>query len=91
MSNKAIVFDKVFVKNYKKRILPNVKLHKQYKRILLLFMYDPFHPQLKNHRLRGKMKEYRAFFVDDDCRVVYFETNTQIFFLNIGKHDEVYR
>ena len=91
MGNKSIVFDKVFVKNYKKRILPKKKLHKQYEKMVSLFMHDPFHPQLKNHKLRGKMKEYRAFFVDDDCRVIYSETRAQILFLDIGKHEDVYR
>ena len=91
MRNKPILFDRVFIKNYKKRVLPNVKLHKQYTKMVLLFIQDPFHPQLKNHKLRGKMKEYRAFFIENDCRVIYFETKTQILFLNVGKHEEVYR
>lgn len=91
MGNKPVVFDGVFRKNYRKRVLRNVKLHKQYKKMLLLFLYDPFHPQLRNHKLKGGMKEFRSFFIDDDCRVIYSETETQIFFLDIGKHEEVYK
>lgn len=91
MNSKPILFDKVFIRYYKKRVLPNAKLHKQYKKMLSVFIQNPFHPQLKNHKLKGKMKQYRGFFIDDDCRVVYVEKSDKVLFLDVGKHEEVYK
>lgn len=59
--------------------------------MLKLFMDDKYHPQLRNHKLKGKLNEFRAFFIDDDCRIIYSETKSEILFLDIGKHEEVYK
>lgn len=91
MSSKPIYFDNVFVKHYQKRVLKNKKLHELYKKALSFFLENPAHPKLKNHKLKGKLKSRRAFFIDADCRVVYTEESEYFLFLDVGKHDEVYR
>lgn len=91
MSNKPIYFDITFVRHYRKRVLKNKKLHELYKKTLTLFIEDPNHSKLKNHKLKGKMRPKRALFIDDDCRVVYIEESDSYLFLDVGKHDEVYR
>ena len=89
--SKPIYFDRVFVRHYQKRVLKNKKLHTLYKIALTLFTENPAHPKLKNHKLKGKMKSRRAFFIDDNCRVIYIEESGYFLFLDVGKHDEVYR
>lgn len=89
--NKKILVDKAFKRHYKKRILPNLKLLELYKKSLKLFIQDAYHPQLRNHKLKGGMHQYRAFCIDDDCRVVYLETESEITFVAIGKHEEIYK
>jgi mRNA-degrading endonuclease YafQ of YafQ-DinJ toxin-antitoxin module len=89
--NKPIYFDAVFVRHYRKRVLKNKKLHELYKKAITLFIEDSNHPKLKNHKLKGKMKPKRAFFIDDDCRVIFLEESDSYLFLDVGKHDEVYR
>ena len=44
---KTIILDKVFVKHYKKRILPQIKLHKQYKKMMSLFLGNPYDQHLE--------------------------------------------
>ena len=91
MNSKVINFDKVFIKHYQKRVLKNKKLHQLYKKSLSLFLDNPNNPKLRNHKLKGKLRSFRAFFIDDDCRVIYIEMEEGYLFLDIGKHDEVYK
>ena len=60
-----------FIKNYKKRILPNSQLDKRFEERLELFHQDRQNPLLKNHKLIGSMEGLRAFSVTGDIRVVY--------------------
>jgi addiction module RelE/StbE family toxin len=88
---KPIILDKTFVKHYKKRILPDRQLHDKYKNAVRLFIKDSRNLALRNHILKGNMRSYRAFYVDSDCRVIYKENRAEIFFIDIGKHDQVYK
>ena len=90
MSNKPIYFDKVFEKNYQKRVLRDKRLHELYKKAVTLFIEDPQHPDLHVHELKGRMNNKKAFSVDDDCRVIFIEDPDKFLFLDIGTHDEVY-
>lgn len=57
---------------------------------------QPFDPELKTHKLHGKLGGLWACQVEYDCRIVFtFEKkpNTEedlIVLVDIGKHDEVY-
>lgn len=56
-----------------------------------LFLIDPYHPRLETHKLKGRLKGYLTFTVEYDLRVVfYFENESEVVFVNIGSHDEVY-
>ena len=53
--------------------------------------YTPFSPQLRTHKLSGKLGGQWAFSVDDDCRVVFeFIGEDKVLLIDIGSHDEVY-
>jgi addiction module RelE/StbE family toxin len=91
MSSKPIYFDKVFEAHYQKRILKDKRLHELYKQAITIFIDNPANPKLHTHELKGRMSTKKAFTVDDDCRVVYVEDKESIIFLDIGKHDEVYK
>jgi addiction module RelE/StbE family toxin len=57
---------------------------------------DPFEPQLKTHKLRGRLEGLWACWVEYDCRIVFtFEpepdTNEELIVLiDLGRHNEVY-
>jgi len=50
-----------------------------------------FEPQLKTHKLTGKLQDLWSFSIDYDLRVIfYFVNETNAVFVDIGSHDEVY-
>lgn len=57
---------------------------------------DAFAPQLRTHKLRGKLEGLWACWVEYDCRIVFaFEPDPEsdedmIVLIDIGTHDEVY-
>ena len=54
------------------------------------FALDPQDALLRTHKLRGELKDYWAFSVDDDLRVVFRWDGGKAFLVNLGSHDEVY-
>ncbi len=85
-----IKHDKQFKKNLKLRILPNPKLYNKFKTRVKLFILDPADPILKDHQLTRDKENYRAFSISSDIRVVYYQGNNYIYFIDIGTHEQVY-
>ena len=54
------------------------------------FAADPGDPLLRVHKLKGDLREYWSFSVDDDLRVLFRWEGDVAFLVNIGSHDEVY-
>ena len=87
----TIRLHKSFKKSYKKRIAPNTNLEKRFKERLTLFLENPYHPALQNHKLTGKNISLRAFSITGNIRVVYTPlTETTALLLDIGTHNQVY-
>jgi mRNA interferase YafQ len=57
---------------------------------LLRFAADPKDPLLRTHKLKGELKDYWAFGIDEDLRVVFRWEGDEAFLVNLGSHDEVY-
>jgi addiction module RelE/StbE family toxin len=56
-----------------------------------LFVLNPKHPLLKDHKLKGEKKGLRAFHVIGDIRIVYKQiTADTVLFLDVGTHNQVY-
>jgi addiction module RelE/StbE family toxin len=85
-----IKYHKEFSKNYQKRIASNPKLVSKFQASLKLFINNPENPALKNHKLIGKLSDYRAFSVTGDIRVVYRIVNKELWLYDIGTHNQVY-
>lgn len=79
-----------FIKNYRKRVRPNLKLKLQFEKRLALFKMDRSHPLLKDHQLAGNKSEYRAFSITGNVRVVYRQFGDEILLYDIGTHNQVY-
>lgn len=73
-----------FVKSYKKLSL-DVKEKAELKEGL--FRKNPFNPQLRTHKLHGKLKNLWSFSVDNKVRVLFRFEREDIIFLDIGDHD----
>ncbi len=54
------------------------------------FAVDPGDPLLRVHKLKGELRDYWSFSVDDDLRVLFRWEGEVAFLVNIGSHDEVY-
>jgi addiction module RelE/StbE family toxin len=87
----SFVWQPGFKRSYKKRILINPALKQKFAEAVTLFSINPYDPKLKTHKLSGKLKEYWAFTVDYDTRIVFkFISEHEILLIDIGSHDEVY-
>ena len=52
-----------------------------------LFCRDPFHPSLKTHPLKGKLKGYWSFRINRNYRVLFeFIDKEMVGFIDIGTH-----
>jgi len=57
---------------------------------LNLLMADPFNPELKTHRLSGKLKDEWAARLTYEYRILFMLKENKIFLTNIGSHEEIY-
>lgn len=54
------------------------------------FAADPADPLLRVHKLKGELRDYWSFTVDDDLRVLFRWDGDEAFLVNLGSHDEMY-
>lgn len=60
-------------------------------RRMKLFLEEPFDPQLRTHKLSGKLKGTWGFSINDDYRVLFeFLDKDKVMLIDFGTHDEVY-
>jgi mRNA-degrading endonuclease YafQ of YafQ-DinJ toxin-antitoxin module len=86
-----VSFSSSFKRSFKRRIKGNVDIEERFWQKLELFTANPFEPSLKTHKLSGKLKDVWSFSIDYDARVLlYFESDDNAVFIDIGSHDEVY-
>ncbi len=81
-------FRKHFKKQFEK--LPK-KIQGHFYRKLNIFITNPFHPILNNHKLSGSMKNMWSINVTGDIRAIYEQINkTSVLFLTIANHNNLY-
>jgi mRNA-degrading endonuclease YafQ of YafQ-DinJ toxin-antitoxin module len=85
-----------YTQSYEKKLFKFLKKHKdiveRYKKTILLMEADPFHPSLRLHPLKGKLKDLHSVSIDIQYRISieFYIENRRIIPVNIGTHDEVY-
>lgn len=87
-----VTFSDSFKKAFKKRV-KMTEFESEFWIRLELFISEPFAPQLKTHKLTGKLKDLWSFSVDYDLRVIFYFTDDKpkrAVFIDIGNHKEVY-
>ena len=57
------------------------------------FYKDPFDKNLRNHPLKGLMKDKRTFSVSSDMRIIFEEYDNYllVIMLDLGSHSQVYK
>jgi mRNA-degrading endonuclease YafQ of YafQ-DinJ toxin-antitoxin module len=52
-----------------------------------LFRENPFHPSLRTHKLTGKLKDYWAFSIGYNYRIIFsFESEKHVLWHAVGSH-----
>lgn len=79
-----IYYSSKFAKEYK-RLPKRIKLKAEKQEEL--FREDPHDPALKTHKLTGKLREYWAFSIDYQYRIIFeFRDKNVIWFHSVGTH-----
>jgi len=66
-----LIWDRGFERKLKKYIQKHPDKLEKIKNKLMVFEKDPFVPELKNHKLSGKLKDMRAIVIEYDCRIIF--------------------
>ena len=86
----------VITASYEKKLKRFLKKHpevlERYAKAMVLLERDPWHPSLRLHKLKGRLREYHAISITLSYRVVIdlVIEDENIIPLDIGTHDEVY-
>ncbi len=73
-----------FIRQYNK-LHPDLKT--EIKEKIALFKEDPTNPVLKNHKLKGKLKDFQSFSVNYSHRILYKIKDNKVVLAQIGTHD----
>lgn len=90
-------FHILYTPAYNKRAAKFLKKHPElvspYEKTLRLLELDPFHPVLRLHRLKGRLKELRSVSISISYRITLelVLCEDQIVPVDVGSHYEVYR
>ena len=83
-----------FVRQARKIVKKQPNTAENLQEALSLLIRDPFHTQLKTHKLKGDLKDSYACSVEYDLRIIFtfveYEKTQAILLESIGTHDEVY-
>ncbi|OGU17580.1 MAG: plasmid stabilization protein [Ignavibacteria bacterium GWB2_35_12] len=86
-----VSFSSSFLRAYKKSIKDKPELEKIFLEKLQLFIENPFNPQLKTHKLSGKLENMWSFTITYKIRVTFtFIKSDLVLFENFGTHYSVY-
>ena len=86
-----LVWDQKFKRSVKKKLSKSPQLKIKFAAKLKIFEQNPFDPSLKTHKLSGILKDYWAFSIDYDIRIIFKFIDPQtVLLIDIGSHDEVY-
>jgi len=92
MADFTIVFTDSYVRRARKYFKKHPELLSQYEKCLQLMETNPFHPSLRLHPLRGKLKDVYSISITLSYRLTieFLIEDKKIIPIHIGTHDEVY-
>jgi addiction module RelE/StbE family toxin len=83
-----IFYTAAFKRSFQARISHNEALVEDYSNSLDAFRVNP--ELVDDHELQEPMQDKRAFWVNNDYRVVYRVKEDDILFVDIGTHEQMY-
>jgi len=82
-----ISYTKNFIKQSKK-LSPTMRARLPQR--VTLFSANPLDPQLRDHSLRGRYKQYRSIDITGDYRALYLLKADEAIFDIVGTHSQLY-
>lgn len=87
----------IFTDSYKKRAKRFAQKHpdlkEPYRKTLQLLAFNPYHPSLRIHPLKGKLSALHSVSINLSYRITLeiLITEKEIILVNVGSHDDVYQ
>ena len=87
----------IFTDSYEKRARRFAKHHPElretYRKTLRLLAYNPYHPSLRIHPLKGKLAALHSVSINLSYRITLemIIAEKEIILINVGSHDDVYQ
>ncbi len=90
--NYILIYTESYIKRVGKFLKRNLHLISQYEKALKILEIDPFHPSLRLHRLKGKLRELHSISINISYRITleFYFTDKEIVLVNVGHHNDVY-
>ncbi len=91
-----MAFRIIYTKSYNKRARGFIKKHPellgQYEKTLKLLELNPYHPSLRIHELKGKLKGLSSVSINISYRITLelLISEKDITLIDVGPHDRVY-
>jgi len=87
-----LVYPISYLRKVKKFLGKHPELVKQYEKTLQLLEYNPYHPSLRLHQLKGRLNDLSSISINMNYRLTieFTVTENEIILVNIGSHDQVY-
>lgn len=86
----------IYTKSYNKRAKKFIRKHPdllgQYEKTLKLLELNPYHPSLRLHELKGKLKGLHSVSINISYRITLelIFTDKDIILVDVGSHEQVY-
>ena len=87
----------IFTDSYKKRAKRFAQKHpdlkEPYRKTLQLLAFNPYHPSLRIHQLKGKLSALHSVSINLSYRITLeiLITEKEIILVNVGSHEDVYQ
>jgi len=87
----------IFTGSYKKRAKRFAQKHpdlkEPYRKTLQLLTFNPYHPSLRIHPLKGKLSALHSVSINLSYRITLeiLITEKEIILVNVGSHEDVYQ
>ena len=90
-------YNLIFAENYTRRAIKFLRKHpdlkNQYRKTLELLEFDPHHPSLRLHKLKGTFRGLHSVSINISYRITleFLIEGDTILLVAVGSHDDVYR
>lgn len=87
-----IIYTNSYNKKAKKFIKKHPDLLSQYEKTLKLLELNPYHPSLRLHELKGKLKGIYSVSINISYRIIleFIISDKHLILIDIGSHEQVY-